>query len=481
MNMKKNYIVSLLIAGLTLYSCDDFLTQNPEHELVQENAVTDYNSAKNIVNGMYAVYEDSKFLGGYIYGYLHSQAGIWDAQENYYNMAYSQSNPGNTSSIWIDIYSCINAANAAIEGVSALNTNLFPSEEKKNDLIAEARCFRGFMNSQLLLLYSRWFDNSDSPYGILYREKLSDLSNLMIERSTIGASYQYILDDLEFAEKYLRNYESAKYVSKQFAQALHAKLLLIRGWDGDYEKALALVNEVMNTAPAKLKMETDITTLYENGWNSNEVLFARYLGDLGKIASNEYMYSGALYENNTFKDIPSEWIKNDERYTYTFGSAYGNQDWNSGTLKEDILTKLYHRGATLGPNDMYCAYVLRYAELYLMKSELQARTNPSDIQGALKTLNEMRAQYSTPIMTAITGITTHEQLMDAIFKEYIVTLLMENDASWFASIRFKKDSKTWLETLKPDVNISSNKYCWPIPDSEIVSHTNKIEQNPGLE
>jgi hypothetical protein len=289
---------------------------------------------------------------------------------------------------------------------------------------------------------------------------------------------------LEFAEKNLHDYSSGKYMSKQFAQAMHAKLLLVRGWEGDYAKALELVNTIMSTAPTSFKMEPDVTKLYDDAWDSNEVLFSRYLSrtDLGyPLYYFEYTYSRALYYNSEFTPIPTEWLKADERYSYTFGSAGGGENWQSGIIKDGILTKLYHKGAANGPDDKYCSYVFRYAELYLMKAELLARTNPSDIQGALKPLNDMRAKYTTPVMAPVTGITTHQDLMDAIFKEYVVTLFMENETPWFASIRFTTSAgKTWLQTLKPDVDISKDKYCWPIPDEEIMAHTNKIEQNPGL-
>ena len=274
-----------LTVGISFCSCEDFLNQTPEHELVQENAVIDYNSAKNIVNGMYANYASNNNTGGTIYGNLHLQAGIYEtggkSAEAFYNMTYNQSTDASTTytyNIWNEMYACINAANAAIKGVSDLDVSKFPSETVKNDLIAEARCFRGFMNLQLIWLFSRWFDNADSPYGIIYRDQLSDLNNLMVGRSSVGESYQYIIDDFEYAERNLHDYSSAKYMSRQFAQVMHAKLLLVRGWDGDYAKALELVNNVMSTAPSTFKMEPDITKLYEDAWDSHEVLFARYLG-----------------------------------------------------------------------------------------------------------------------------------------------------------------------------------------------------------
>ena len=62
-----------------------------------------------------------------------------------------------------------------------------------------------------------------------------------------------------------------------------------------------------------------------------------------------------------------------------------------------------------------------------------------------------------------------------------MTLLMENETPWFASLRFEHDGRPWIRTLKPEVDFSENQYCWPIPDAEIIAHLNKIDQNPGLE
>lgn len=491
MNRMKYVYMTVLLSGMTFVSCDDFLTEMPKHKLVIENAVIDYASAKNIVNGMYGVYEANGNLGGTIPGLLYSQGGMWNYNTTFVSMGYKQSTPDTyTPTIWKSLYSCINAANAAISGINLASSSIFPSETAKNDLIAEARCFRGFMHMQLLLYYAHWFDKADSPYGIIYRDELANLSNLMIPRSTVGESYQYIIDDLEYAEKNLRDYETSKYVSKQFAQAMHAKLLLIRGWEGDYAASLKLVEEVLSKAPAAFKMESNITDLYEKTWDSNEVLFSRCLADLvanggGAAGNNDYIYAGALYQSNDqFTDVVDQWVKGDTRYPYISGPADGPEKWqvDAGMVRENVLTKLYHRGKVKGPDDKYCTYVFRYAELFLMKAELLARTNPTDIAGALKPLNDMRAKYTTPEMNPISTPANYNDLIDVIFKEYVVTLFMENDTPWFASIRLQKEGDTWLKYLKGnDVSYSSNQYCWPIPEEEIIAHTNKIDQNPGLE
>ena len=476
----KTYIMGLLLAGGLCTACSDFLTEEPRHSLTMENSVTSYSGAQNIVNGIYGEYETCSSLGGYLYGSLHSMAGLWDYDDEMVNMGYTQSSDNYTVvGIWEQLYSCINAANAAIEGISNLADEEYPSVEAKNALLAEARCFRGYCNLELLWLFGHWFDAADSPYGIIYRDKTAELTNLMVERSTVGESYQYIIDDLTFAEQHLGDYESARRMSRQFAQAMHAKLLLVRGWEGDYAEALQLVNDLLTNAPSTFQMETDLTQLYTNGWDSKEVLFSRYLGDMATYTTYEFIYSYGLFYNNVFEDIPQEWLEEDERYDLTFGTARAPETWDEST--DVVLTKLYHRGRYEGENDMYATYAFRYAELYIMKAELLALTNPSDIAGALKPLNDMRAVYTNPVMSPITGVDTYDELMDAIFKEYVVTLFMENESPWFAATRIEHNGRPWIYTLKPDINFSTNQYCWPIPDDEIKAHSNVIEQNPGLE
>lgn len=475
--MKRIYYIGFLMFSLLVSSCNDFLTEEPKHQFTTDNAITSYSNAQNAVNGMYSIIEYYKF-GGEIHGSLACQAGFWDYSTYFLSMDY-KSTRNTTDGIWKSLYNGVNAANATITGISSLNASIFPSEKEKNNLIAEARCFRGYMNLQLLWYFARWFDKPESVYGIIYRDQPSNLSNLMVERSTVGQSYQYIIDDLQYAINNLHDYTSAKYMSKQFAQVMYAKLLMVRGANGDYAKALELVNDVMAHSPATFTMEKNINDLYTKGWDSSEVLFARYLGDSSQMTYLEFMYSYALYYNNQFKEPAISWLKADKRYNYTFGKARAPETWDT-TTKDNVLTKLYHRGRYEGPNDMYTSYIFRYAELYLMKAELLARTNPTDIAGALAMVNKMRAQYTTPVLDPLTA-NTYDELMEVIFKEYVVTLFLENETPWFASLRFMKDGKPWIYALKPDVNFGEDKYCWPIPESEINAHTNTIKQNPGVE
>lgn len=45
---------------------------------------------------------------------------------------------------WQALYSLVNSANAAIEAISNLAENKFPTPERKKEMLAEARCMRGW-------------------------------------------------------------------------------------------------------------------------------------------------------------------------------------------------------------------------------------------------------------------------------------------------------------------------------------------------
>ncbi|MDR0505416.1 MAG: RagB/SusD family nutrient uptake outer membrane protein [Dysgonamonadaceae bacterium] len=477
-DLTKYFLLGAVV--LILSACDSFLDESPKYNLTKEHAVTDYTSAQNIVNGIYSKFT-GKYIGGEIMGRLSSQAGIWayDQLEAYYAMAYRQGSNDGTD-IWLQLYTIVNAANAAIEGISGVENSKFPTVEDKNRLVAEARCVRAFAYTQIFWLWSHWWEKADSPYGLVYRSEVSDLSNLIKTRLSVGDSYARIIEDLKYAETHLNDFKSSRYASRQLAQVTHAKLLLYRGWEGDYAEALALVQNVKTHAPASFALETDLAKMYQDSWDSKEVLFARYLGDLSNITQNEFYYSYGLYYQTELYPDPQSWVKNDPRYPIiTAGTVRTPEAWDA-SFKTGVYTKLYRSGRYAGPNDKYATYYFRYPELYLLESELKFRLNPSDIAAALAPINEMRSKYTNPALPPLTA-SNQTELSDLIFKEIVVTLFLENGSEWFASLRFLKDGKPWLHTLKPDVSISSDKYCWPIPDAEIINQEHNVIQNPSLE
>ncbi|MDR1415114.1 MAG: RagB/SusD family nutrient uptake outer membrane protein [Odoribacteraceae bacterium] len=480
--MKKLYQLLIVLACI---SCEKFLDQVPRYNLTLENAVTDYNGALNVLNGMYSVIEDQSALGGVIPCRLSSQGGFYQYYTAEYNAAY-QANYGTGQSVWLAYYALVNSTNAAIEALSGLADNKYPSPERKAEMIAEARCMRAWANANLFWLFGHWWEADDVEHGLLYRDKMSDLGNLQVARLTVGESYTKIFEDLEAAIAAMPAFTSPRYLSRQMAQVLKAKLLLYRGAmrqnTQDLKDALEIVLALRGENIPSWGMESDIVAMYAAGWNSKEVLWARYLGDKSNIANSDFDYSYNVGYRNVYYTIPDGWLKADARYPLVMGNARAPETWDESI--QFAVVKLYHGGRYATPNAPYTAYYFRYAELYLMESELKARLDEYSVAEALAPVNEMRAKRTNPVLPAFAAA-SKKDLLRLLFQEICMEQFLENGSEYFASLRFINDTdaspaqgKPWIYTLKQDVNFTENQYCWPIPEAELNKNTRMIP-NPG--
>ena len=136
-------------------------------------------------------------------------------------------------------------------------------------------------------------------------------------------------------------------------------------------------------------------------------------------------------------------------------------------------------GANASPKDeKYAVYHMRLPELYIMQAELTARTGGSNAQ-AIAPINLMRSKRTVPALAQLAVPATKEELMDIIFKEYINELILENGTEFYASFRFEKEGKTYMEVMKAgSFVLDKTKLQWPIPNNEMINNP-LIEQNPG--
>jgi hypothetical protein len=479
--------IFLLLIILSCAACERFLDQPPRHNLTLENAVTDYTGALNVLNGVYFVIEDRSNMGGNNSCRLSSQGGFYKYYETEYGAAY-QANYGNGGGAWAAYYMLVNAANAAIEALTALPETKYPAPERKAEMVAEARGLRAWANVNLFWLFAHWWAADDSAYGLLYRDRMANLNNLQVARLTVGESYRVLLEDLDEAGSKAPLFTSSRYFSREMALALKAKLLLYRGATrGDathLKEALKTVLELKGAAPAAWVMEEDIVKMYKAGWDSPEVLWARYLGDKSRVADSESDYSYNLGYRNLYYDLPDAWLKEDPRYPLVMDNARAPEPWDETPVFAPV--KLYHNGGAATPNAPYTAYFFRRAELYLMEAELKARLDDYTVAEALAPLNEMRAKRTNPVLPPLAAAGKKE-LLRAIFREIWVEQFLENGSEYFASIRFINDTdaspaqnKPWIYTLKPDVNFTENHYCWPVPEAELTKNL-KMTPNPGYD
>ena len=497
--MKTNFkILIIALAVSTLVSCDKFLSLTPPHQMTLDNAISTYDGAVSVLNGMYASLSTGSgtsirdYFGGGPFVALSAQAGVSKTNSSYYYKHLYTSTYAAVSNYWTHWYGCVNSANAAIMGIENLSEDKFPTSGTKAAMLGEARAFRAWVYSHLLWCYSHFW--ADDEYGVLWREEVASLDNILSDRLSVKESYEKIFADIDAGIAVLPDYTTSKKISKQMAQVIKAKLLLNRGWTGDYQAALEIVNSVLSTAPATFKMDPDMVNMYKDAWDSQEVLFARYMEDGAGRAYGEGTYSQMIIQagdrlttvnqNNpspltSFQAEFASWITADPRYDATMG-------WARAISATGILyfcpTKLAREGrpTTDHMNDKFATYYFRFPELYLLQAELRARTNAS-IASCIEPINTMRSKRTNPVLPSLATPASREELMELIFKEYCLELYMENGSEWFAALRFQKNNQPILYLLKPDVEpIDPNMYCWPIPSSE-TSTNQFIKPNPGYD
>ncbi|MEP5338130.1 MAG: RagB/SusD family nutrient uptake outer membrane protein [Algibacter sp.] len=498
--MKYIYIIALLIFSFGTVSCSDNLDLIPAYSINANNSVLDAAGARTAVNGIYKTIVDEDHFSGKVFVSFASRSGFVQWSSSDYKMEYTQSNETTTNipNRWEDYYRTINAANFAISKINELPEVEFESGEK-NAIIGEAKCLRAFANMFLFWNYGHWWTSDDTnPNGVFFRDGPVKLQNIDGARLNVGESYAKIFEDLDFAIKYLGSFTSNRYVSKEFAKVLKAKIILYRngfndsGTSDTLNEALSLINEVLDTSVSGFSMQGDLAQVYEDSWDSEENLFSSYVSDNpDRINNISYAYS-FNFASNYGNRVPSEtydaglkfglaWFTNDPRWDIVTGECRSAISWDA--TKRFTWTKLARRGQYDGqhnsPQDLkYNTYYFRYPELYILKSELLARTGAS-ISEAIAPINTMRSKRTNPVLPSLNP-TTQQELMDAIFIEYFLETFSENGSEYFASLRFKDESgQLWIDAIKEEP-LNKDHLCYPIPNAEMQNNP-LMNQNTNLQ
>jgi len=473
--MKTKLYIFIGALAILLGGCEKFITQDPQFLLTPEVAVTDEASARGLLNGAYAGISTNDWTARFTGGFS-SMLGLI----NYNNGAYTfnMAATGDNEALWKAFYVAINGANAAIEGISPLTDDKFSSAQVKKQLIGEAYGLRAFSHLYTMWYFGRWFDQPESKFGIIYRDKLSEMGNVYQPRLTVKDSYSSIIADLDQAIANAPNLTNNKRVSKQLAKALKAKLLLNRGWSNDYADALVLVNEAITESLSfGAKLEPTLTQLYLNSWDSKELLFCRYREKTDDIVTAYNFTYGYNYAMLGISTLPgSTIISTDPRHAEGWGNIKSPIAGNN-TLKW-APKKLARLGRQVGgDNDKYTTYHLRLTELYLMKAELLQKTGAS-LTLAMEAINLVRSRSGL----AALSVNNKVDFEKTLFSEILNELNLENEADWMASIRLKNSAGTFLlqDFRGIAIVLDQNKFIWPIPTSE-MKFNRLIVQNPSYE
>lgn len=468
--MRKIFIL-LTFAGL-LFSCQitDVLNQEPPHNLTPDNAITDEKSAETALTGIYGEqigYESYMSIGNFA-----MTAGILQRNDNpgvtvsiYYietrlpelNMVSAAYTP-----FWDAFNTIINSSTQLLSVVDGMGDGLF-SPGRKTEMMGEIRFLRGMYMFDLLRMFGQYFD-LNSKYGMIIRETPPTSNDVYRARSTVEQTYDFILKDLEYAIANAPDFTSSDYASKMAARALKIKVLF---YMGKYDEALEAANTFI--AGGERQLVAPYASVFTD-FTNDELIYTR-----GFVGTDEVKYQvtrvEAYYNEGKWGPTPSfvEMVAGDPRENVILkngvGAVFGPQKTIAKAANEEGTMPIYF---------------MRYSEIYMMKAECEARTGKGD---PLATLNALRTGHGLPV------ITSSDNILDTIYKEWVLEMGFENGHEWYATWRMGVDqlletNRAVAEKMATAADPALYKQNLPyrriyaIPSSEI--NANKLmEQNPG--
>ncbi len=484
--MKQQFFYIISFFCLLLGACKKDLNAPPPNARVNGTAVTDLNSAQVTLNGVYYRFANATpILYDWQQPNIHS--GMLTGMLGYGFGAYSDETNLNLTSRfmaiknpWNVLYATIVASNGFIEGLNDLPEGVI-SPTRKLEMYAEARFLRAYSNFKLLMFFSEWKDLG-SKNGVLLRNELTALSNVVKARSTVAESYTAILGDLDDAVANGPTNNPNYFVNKYAAMILQARVLLTRGETADITKALDLANQVIGSG--KYSLENNLKDIFHvKGLASAEVILgikpqAQQETKRESMSGNYYMPFGtyasfAYVAKGAFKDL----LIGDPRQAWMIGPV--NPSASSPNTFAFSKYLPYVAGAATEPTQLSeVSYAIRLSEAYLLKAEALARSNGSltDAKTAIKTV---MARAGIPAGSAlynpIDNATTSEQVWEQAYLETLRNFTGEDAIVWFALLRFPLAK---IMQIRPSIT-SVNLLWFGVPVAEFQQNPLFGSQNAG--
>ena len=458
--MKKfKTIACTAFLGLSLVSCNDFLTLIPLNDVVLENFWTDKADVESVLLGAYAQLESSDCITRMsIWGEMRSDNIIAGSSTANDILQITRDNILETNGLtsWLCFYDVINRCNTVMNFapmVQDKDPNYTYAELKAN--LAEAIALRSLCYFYLIRAYR------DVPY--ITRPSIDDTENFVVPATKFDVILQNLIDDLEVVKedavnKYVKEEENSSRITRVAIYSMLADLYL---WQGDWDNCILNCDKVLSRKLLeyeKIKVEKGpdcvirlykgiplIQSMTENGryagtsyneifgkGNSFESIFelafmdaqsvsnsfiSTYYGSkntqVGQLAANSELFLGvAGGTNKLFK-------KTDGRYLESMkesSSQYGIVKYIPMSIEYNLLTSSASapKATVVDRSDQQISnwIVYRLTDVMLMKAEakvMKSKVYEGSLNADSSAIKELLFQEAFKIVGAINDRSTNKE------------------------------------------------------------------------
>lgn len=533
-HIRYQFLALLSVSALTFTSCDligSIDDMEPDHVVTDLNYITDAASAQTALNGVYASWRSTgvSYLRYGIASMAHTQTQAMVMGVDEFAAENIQTNNSNVETAYTAYYNVINAANTFLVHINKQIPGM--TEEKRTEMIAEARCQRALAYLTLLKCFGEYW-KQDSQYGVcLFKDELVR-DNQVRQRSSVVDTYKLISEDLDYAIAHCEQHPADHYhMSSLFAKALKAKMYFAQD---NYPEAARLSEEVINEAEAAgYELESDYANIFTEQFNSKEMLFAPYTANPNELMDASWF---AFSPGSLLKKVADDLVPDDETGGDIVvpdpgeggdvvvpdpgeggdvvipggdGSEGGDVVLPGGgddggivipggdggdfpfppgeddaASYDPLYTWAYKGGGMIGiakyskltPEFMFedSYYFMRLAEVYYIAAEAEARQGQyAKARTLLATVIE-RAGYTEDDVNAIAD----SDLLGEILKHKLCDMSNENLEEWFDLCRYNRQGgfESWTEDEKAELP-SFRRHLLPIPKASMGAN-NLLVQNP---
>ena len=533
-HIRYQFLALLSVSALTFTSCDligSIDDMEPDYVVTDLNYITDATSAQTALNGVYASWRSTgvSYLRYGIASMAHTQTQAMVMGVDEFAAENIQTNNSNVETAYTAYYNVINTANTFLVHINKQIPGM--TEEKRTEMIAEARCQRALAYLTLLKCFGEYW-KQDSQYGVcLFKDELVR-DNRVRQRSSVADTYKLISEDLDYAIAHCEQHPADHYhMSSLFAKALKAKMYFAQD---NYPEAARLSEEVINEAEAAgYELESDYANIFTEQFNSKEMLFAPYtanpnelmdaswfafsLGSLLKKVADDLVPDDETGGDIVIPDpgeggdvvVPNPGEGGDVVIPGGGGSEGGDVvlpgDGDDGGIvipggdggdfpfppgeddaaSYDPLYTWAYKGegmtgiakySKLTPEFMFedSYYFMRLAEVYYIAAEAEARQGEYEKARTLLSTVISRAGYTEDDVNAISD----SDLLGEILKHKLCDMSNENLEEWFDLCRYNRNGgfESWTEDEKAELP-SFRRYLLPIPKASMGANS-LLVQNP---
>jgi hypothetical protein len=456
--MKINILSIILLVFTVAFSACNLLDETSPNDIDAASAFKTAGDAENALLGLYSSLQNPNYYGG-MYPLIADALGDNCTTGGFDNPLLNEIGaktvtPSNTivEDLWLSIYKTIANCNRLLEGLSRINDL---DSDRRSQIEGQARAVRALAHFDLLRYFGYHWD-AGSAYGIPVVKTVQGIGDI-VPRSDVSASYNFITSELEVALNLVDSEDrSVQYINPASIHALLARVYLYKK---DIAKAAENATAVIEDGTFTLLDRDNFSSVYSSR-RTSESIFELAFDNQNRSDYNSLTYSrpDALRTELFFLASPSLAAFFAERQNDIRAAM---QDYDPANQDESITsdgsgrTQKY-RGETTKDNP---AYILRLAEMYLIRAEAWGSAD------GLADLNFLRT------IRGLAEISPADEAgySQALFDERRAELNFEGHI-YFDLARTGRTA----EVLGDDF-----RGVLPIPLREITATNGIIEQNPG--